>query len=204
MTVITFPTELYVRSFSLSIKHNEVTYRSPFGVQSIKTSAPQWKVGVELDRINENLAGQYKSLVMKLRGTQNQLELWNIPRPVPIGTMRGTMVLSGAHAAGDTTLVIDAGVGEAGETLKAGDMLGFGTTVETHLVMVVDDATANGSGVITVNIEPPLRNGFADATPVVWNYPKTLFRLEGNEVTWSSNSVFTEGFALDLIEDVRT
>jgi hypothetical protein len=50
--------------------------------------------------------GGWQSLGMQLRGKTNQLALWNIARPVPLGTMRGTMTLSSAAAQGATSLSI--------------------------------------------------------------------------------------------------
>jgi hypothetical protein len=203
MSVITFPDGLYVSKFSFGLANNDVTYRSAFGAQSVKASAPMWSASIELDMINENLTGAYQALVMKLRGAQNQLAVWNFARPEPVGTMRGSMTLSGSHAAGAVVLSIDAGAGEAAKTLKAGDLVGFGSGTNQHLVMIVEDATANGSGVISVNIEPPLRNTFSNGTAVTWDKPKALFRLENDKVSWSYESVFASGFALDLLEDVR-
>lgn len=201
--IITFPSGLYVSILSWGLKTNDITYRSSFGAQSVKASAPMWVATVELDKINENLTGQYQALILKLRGSQNQLAMWNFARPEPLGTMRGTLTMNASHSAGDTTLNITGGVGQANKTLKAGDLLGFGTGTTQHLVMVVDDATANGSGVISVTIEPPLRDDFSSSTAVEWDKPKALFRLNSDSQTWTYESVFAQGFSLDLIEDVR-
>lgn len=62
-------------------------------------------------------------------------------------------------------------------SVKAGDMLGCGD----QLLMVAADATANGSGAITVTITSPLRAAISSGTAVVWDKPSVLFRQESDD-----------------------
>lgn len=186
-------------------RRNEVASRSVFGAQTTEVAAPVWIASISIDRLPDATdAGDWKSLLMRLRGQTNQLALWDQMRPVPTGTMRGTMTLSGSHSQGATSLVIDAGVGQASTTLLEGDLLGLGTGTTQQVVMVTADATANGSGVITVTIEPPLRNAFSTAAAVTWDKPKALFRRTNSDAQWDYSTVYASGFGLDLIEDWRT
>lgn len=203
MAVITMPDTLYMSRMSWGQRRNEATTRSIFGAQTIEVAAPVWIVDLEIDRLNDSESGEWKALMMRLKGQTNQLEVWDKMRPAPIGTMRGTMALSGAHAAGATSLVIDAGVGQAATTLKQGDMLGLGTGLTQQVSMVLADATANGSGVITVTVEPPLRNAFITGAAVTWDKPKGLFRRTNSDAVWDYSGVYSSGFALSLIEDWR-
>jgi hypothetical protein len=139
---------------------------------------------------------------MQLRGKTNQLALWNIARPVPLGTMRGTMTLNASAAQGDTTLSIVAS-GQNAKTLLQGDFLGLGTLLTQQVVMVVADATSDGSGVISVTVEPALRNAFASGESVTWNQPKALFRRVDSKFGWQHSAAVVEGFQLDLVEDWR-
>jgi hypothetical protein len=70
--------------------------------------------------------------------------------------------------------------------------------------MVTADATSDGSGVISVTIEPSLRNSHLIAAAVTWNKPTILFRRKQSQATWDYKNVLASGFSLDLIEDVRT
>jgi len=122
---------------------------------------------------------------------------------MPLGTMRGAMTLSSSAAQGATTLVVTAGSGQASKTLKVGDFVGVGTGTTTQLLMIMADATANGSGVISLTVEPPLRNAFASSSVVTWDKPCALFRRSDSKSDWEYSINMASGFNLNLIEDVR-
>jgi hypothetical protein len=94
----------------------------------------------------------------------------------------------------------------AAATLLAGDWLQIGSGVGTsHYCMVTSDATANGSGVITVGFEPPTRIQFAGSTAVTWDKPMAYYRQNPDSLSWSgaSGSADVGGFAFDLLESWR-
>lgn len=204
MAIITFPETLYMTRMSWGQQRNDITSRSVFGAQAVEASAPVWIVSLDIDRVNEGEeSGEWKSLLMRLKGQTNQLALWDFGRPVPRGTMRGSMVLNADAAQSATTLSITAGSGQASKTLLEGDLLGLGSGVTQQVFMVVADATANGSGVISVTVEPPLRNAFLSGETVTWDKPKALFRRTSSIAQWDYSGVYASGFGLDLIEDWR-
>jgi hypothetical protein len=116
--------------------------------------------------------------------------------------MRGTMILNANAAQGATTLQIVAS-GENAKTLLQGDMLGIGSLLTQQVVMVVSDATSNGSGIISVTIEPALRNAFSSGESVTWNMPMALFRRVDSNSGWNYYGSVVEGFTMDLREDWR-
>lgn len=205
MAVITFPESLAekVSRLSWAQNRNDMEFRSMFGAQALEVSSPLWSAGLEFGDMLENDAGALQTLMMQLRGRTNQLALWNFARPAPLGTMRGTMTLSADAAQGATSISITAGVGQAAKTLLAGDFLGIGSGLTQQVVMVTADATSNGSGVISISIEPPLRNAFAAGAAVTWDKPKALFRRQSSKAGWDYQSVLASGFSLDLLEDTR-
>lgn len=204
MTSIAFPAALGVARMTWSLQRNDMEFRSSFGSQAVEIASPVWVVSFESPPMRDTNSGVWKSLLMTLRGKTKQLELWDIQRPTPIGTMRGNMTLNGDHAQGATTLSIIA-TGENSKTLLAGDLLGLGSTTTQQVVMVVADATSNGSGIISVTIEPPLRNAFTGGAAVTWDKPKALFRRSESLSSWDySPGNIVSGFKLDLIEDWRT
>lgn len=203
MSVITFPSTLEIASMTWEQIRNDMEFRSMFGAQALEASAPLWGVTLTAAQIKEGDAGAWQALLMQLRGKTNQLALYNIVRPVPLGTMRGTMTLNSSAAQGATTLSIVAS-GENSKTLLQGDLLGIGTGTTTQVVMVVTDATSNGSGVISATIEPPLRNAHSGGASVTWNAPTALFRSREAPAKWQYQPGLTvSGVALNLIEDVR-
>ena len=84
-----------------------------------------------------------------------------------------------------------------------GDWLQIGTGIGTsQLIKVAADAAANGSGVITVSIEPPMRLAFSSGTPVTWDKPVAYYKANGNRATYrpEPGSLLYSGHSLDLIE----
>lgn len=203
MSAILFPSTLYAKSLSWSQVRMDLSFSSAFGSQAVEVSPPLWSAELSSDSMYEADSGIWQSLLMKLRGQTNQLELWNLARPAPLGTMRGTMTLNLAATQGDVTLSIISAT-EATKTLKQGDMLGIGSGTTKQVVMVMADATANGSGVISVTVEPALRNNHSLAAAVTWDKPTALFRRTNSESKWSYDTTMAGGFSLSLIEDTRT
>lgn len=202
MSVITFPTALRATKFAWSQRRNDLESRSVFGAQSVEVAAPVWEATIEAPPQFESAAGAWKSLLLQLRGKTNQLELWDKGRPAPLGTMRGSMALTSGVSAGAVTLPISSS-GQAGTTLLAGDLLGIGSASTQQVVMVMAAATANGSGDITVTVEPPLRNAFSLGAVVTWDKPKALFRRAESRSDWEYSFGMARGFRLSLIEDWR-
>jgi hypothetical protein len=140
-------------------------------------------------------------MLLQLRGGVNHLSVYDPVRTAPQGTMRGTLTLNGTHGGGIVALSVTGGGGQAGATLKAGDWLQIGSGLGTsQLVKVMADATANGSGVISLTVEPPLRGGFSSGTAVTWN--KTLgYYKQTSEPAWSyAPARMAGGYAADLLE----
>lgn len=202
MSVITLPTDLFISRMSWAQQRNDAEFRSGFGSQATEMGVPLWAVSIEVDRIDEESSGDWKAVLMQLRGRTNQLAVWDVARPAPRGTMRGTMTLNLAAAQGATSLSIAAG-GEIAKTLVKGDLLGLGSGLTQQVVMLVSDAVSDGSGVIEVTTEPPLRNAHAMAAAVTWDKPTALFRRQTSRAGWDYETVFASGFSLDLLEDWR-
>lgn len=210
-SVITFPTNIDVVDFTWGQLRNAIEARSTFGAQAVESSVPLWQVKFTVAPSNDDVAGStsslMKSILMKLKGRFNRLALWDIGRPAPLGTMRGTMVLNLAATQGDVTLEIYA-AGEFAKTLLAGDMIGIGQSDTAgnlrQVVIVTDDAMSDTDGIITVNIEPPLRNGFAQNYSVAWDKPTALFRRADSISSWTyKGGKIVDGATVNLIEDTR-
>lgn len=114
------------------------------------------------------------------------------------GTVAGTPVVNGASQTG-SSIAID-GLG-AGQTVLAGDWLQIGSGTSAELKMNLTDATANGSGEITLaDIWPQIRTSPADNSTVVFTNPKGRFRLRENLRKWDIGLASIYGVAFDLEE----
>lgn len=202
MSIITFPDALGAVKVNWREARLDIAFESVFGSQGVEIAGPLWALLLQPKQFNRLNYADWEALLLKLCGRQNQLEVWHLDRPAPLGTMRGTMIFNGAQAQGATTLTISAS-GQGGKTLLTGDHLGFGSGTTQQVVKVVDPATADGSGNITVNVKQALRNSFAAGASVTWDKPKALFRRVSTETSMEHTRGSVTGIALDLIEDWR-
>lgn len=205
MATITLTTLLanQIGTMSWGIRRADVATESVFGSQIVEISGPRWLCDFTIPPRSELDAGVWKALLLRLKGRNNLLELWDVRRPAPKGTMRGAMTLKANAAAGAESIQISAGVGQANTTLREGDWLQIGTGATQHLLMVTEPATADGLGDITVNIGHPLRNAFALGSAVTWDRAKGLFRMTENEKRWDYAPGVVNGFGMSLVEDWR-
>jgi hypothetical protein len=202
MSVIIWP-GLKVSSFRWKKTNQAISFGSAFGSQSVDVSPAVWTV--ELSGTPQYWAEAVSTEVFleSLNGYTNQLELWNLIRQVPTGTMRGTMVFAADVAQGDVSIQISAGAGEAGKTLLKGDLIGFGNGVTQQVVRIDADAEADVSGNITVSVSTPVRNAFATGDSITWNKPKALFRQKSLNDGIEYGAVIGQPWSLSIIEDWR-
>ena len=202
MTVIAHNELLPVTDCSWTESRNDIQFKSVFGSQSLEVLGPLWLVDIAIPPSTELASGGWRSEIMKLKGGVNQLSMHNLNRPVPLGTMRGSMTFNNAVVKGETVLPILA-AGEADKTLLAGDCIGFGSGLTQQVVMIVDPAVSDGSGNISVTVAPALRNAFAGGDPITYLKPKILFRLIDSKVTWAKSGRNYSANRFQFLEDIR-
>lgn len=146
-------------------------------MQYIGTGEARWMLTASLPRLmRADEAGQWRAMLLQLRGRTNHLSCWDPARPAPAGSARGAMSLGAAAAKGATSVNIAGGNG----TLLRGDWLQLGAIgLGTYqLVCVVADAVVPNA----VQVEPPLRNAMAAGTAVAWDRPRALFKLTSGDL----------------------
>lgn len=160
--------------------------------QTVELPGARWMVRITFTPHNNADRAAVEAFLAKVRGKANRIALWHPKRPVPLGTMRGSPVLAATEPRGETSLAITT---TAGATLKAGDMIKVGDT----LVMVTDDATADGAGAITVSVTPGLKAQVTAGAAVSWDRPTATFILD--EAPWVPHTaVYSPSFSISLTE----
>jgi hypothetical protein len=203
MAVITIPDNLSCDAFSWGQSRNTINFKSPFGTQSVDVRSPWWTATLSAPVGYEKDSGVWQKLLLQLRGSTNQLAMHNLARPVPLGTMRGSMSTYFFNYAVGTSNISIVASGQSGKTLVVGDFLGVGSGTTQQVVEVISNSTADGSGIINVDFEPPLRNAFTAGTPITWDKPKVLFRQQESNSSWDYNSTMSSGYKMSLLEDPR-
>ncbi len=204
MSVITLPSTLNFGQWSFGQVSYGVSSSSPSTGASVDRSfgPPRWTISAASpEGMDLSQAGAWEAVVLKLRGSVNYLLAWDIARPQPEGTMRGTPTLASSVAAGAVSIVLT-GV-TSGDTLLTGDWLQIGAGLGTsQLVKVMANATA--SATLTVTFEPPIRLGlsFASGTAVTWDKASSYFKRATARTAWRSapGSLLVGGHTLDLLE----
>lgn len=201
MSVISLPVGLLITRQTMGQKRNDLQFTSAAGSSQTRVlSPPRWLCGlVSPDSMPLAAAAQWRGLVLAARGMINQIEVYDIINPQPRGTYRGTLKVASAIAIGDTTLALKGG--NAGGTLLTGDWIGVGADASRQLFQVAADAAANGSGDISITVEPPARYASAVDVACTWFRPTCLMRQTGTSSSWEGRPGSLQGgFSLDLME----
>jgi hypothetical protein len=202
MSVIQWP-NFDAATFRWQKVNQAIVSRGAFGgSQSTEGASPLWEV--ELTGVPQYYSAAHRTVAFleSLNGFANQVALWNLAQPVPLGTMRGAMALNAASGSGAIILQITAS-DQLLKTLLAGDLIGIGSGLSQQVVRVMADAFSNASGIIIVTIGTPLRYAFPSGTEVRWNQPKALFRQKELNTGIEYQSVIGQPWTLSLIEDFR-
>ncbi len=208
MAIITMPRELRcAKGCTLELINSDTATRSdPSGsIQARSYGVPVWALQlVSPEAMTDREAGLWKATGLQLRGLVNHLEAFDPSRPAPLGSLRGTLTLALVAPAGTALLDITAGVGQAGRTLEAGDLLQVGNGLGTsQLVVAMAPAVVDGAGRIVVAIEPPLRAEHPIGTSVTWDHPRVYMRRTEPRFGWQAyNRRLTLSMRLPLIESL--
>ncbi len=166
MAAYTWPAAWMPRRFRMFIAPNERSFSGYYSgqTQALDLLGESWRMELELAEMTGLVGQQVQAFLDRLRGRVNTITIGNIQRPVPVGTMRGTPTLLASAAQLASTIQIAT---TAGATLLAGDCIGFGG----QLSRVMTDATADGTGHMTVEILPRVRIAQTAGASVLWDHP---------------------------------
>ena len=158
--------------------------RSPFTFeqQVYVHQGQMWQASVALIPMKRVDAAPWRAFFLALNIREGTFLMGQPVETDPQGTWAGTPKVFGAHAAGVTSIAMDGF--SAGATVKGGDQFQTGSGSSAHLHEVAQDATADGSGLMTLEIWPRLRAALADNDTFVTSSPKGLWRLDMDEAEW--------------------
>lgn len=156
-----------------------------------------WLWSVTYGEMNRTDAEALVGFLLALNGREGTFTMGDPMGGVPRGTWAGAPKVLGAHAAGVSSVAMDGFT--AGATVKAGDYVQRGSGATTHLHKVTQDATADGSGLLTLELWPRLRAALADNDTITTSNTVGLFRLTSNDMAWDINDV-RYGLAFDAME----
>ena len=196
MTIYAWPA-WPVNRFELRIIPNLRTFSGPYTptIQVLDLMGERWAARLDLVVTNSTIeAAAREAYFDRLKGMAHQVSLWHLRLIAPQGTLRGTpTVLDNITQMSNATRLQTT----AGATLRAGDMLGLGS----QLVRIMADATADGTGAISIEFQPRARIAIASGAAVTWAKPTANFMqrsADGVPTVWAPGRA--EGASIEFIE----
>lgn len=174
---------------------------SPFTglVQIQKLSNRSWSAQVDYPAMTLAQSQEWFAALLSLDGVGGRFLFGDPGHTAKRGTWAGTPVVDGIGQTGKTLALSGF---SAGATVKAGDYFQISTGEFARLHQAVLDATADGSGRLTLDIWPAHRSSPGSGDPITSNNPKGVFRLTSGNVARSAQEL-SYGFSLDIIEAIQ-
>lgn len=200
MTDYTWPSEVIPTSSEWQLVANTAAFTSPLtgATRTLARGGDRWACTLTCNNLNADKRAVLQAFLARLRGQAHRVLLTDHAFRRR-GTQTADVLVKGANQTG-VSLIVDGAT--VGATLKAGDLVSIGYALH----MVVTDATANGSGEMTLAITPPLRAAPSDNATVSVASPLSRFLLSSNTVAWSNEPGGKSGtissFTVELIEDI--
>ena len=171
-------------------QHNSKSFQSSLNgsVQTGSLPGARWGWNITFPEQNIAVRSRIEALLTKLSGREHRLQLHDLSKPTPRGTINLSGVTAGAAAQFVSTMVL-AGCGNT-KTLLEGDWISVVTTGGVQIVMVTDDSTSDAGGNMSVNFRHPLRAAVSGGATVVTNAPVGLFVLSSPELSFPREAGF--------------
>ena len=197
---LTFPNRPAPSRFSIEPASFSAMTQSPWTAsQQVQLNQGQmWTISVDYPPMNENDARDWLSTLLAMRGQYGTVLFGNPRMRSPRGNWGSAPTVDGAGQTGQTLAV---GGLPANAIIRAGDFFQIGEDSSAKLHTVVQDATANGSGAVTLDIWPRLRSMPTNGEALTTSNPRGLFRLAGPSISLQFEP-FRYGLSLQLIEAV--
>lgn len=164
--------------------HHSQSFTSPLSraIKRQELDGARWEADFTLPAMNKYQGQVWEAWFAKLKGMVNTFNGYNPDKPIPIGPAGGTPLVKLGSQTG-TSLNID-GCTASAVFLKAGDMF----SVNGELKMMTADATANGSGEVTLSFEPALRASPSDNAPITTLKPTcTMILVDDMQAAFTRN-----------------
>lgn len=189
MTTYTWPDPTVVREMlpkSLEVRQISLTQASSSpmngAVHTYGMPGGRWGFSVTFQKQSYAQRAVVEAWMMKLSGMEHRIRMWDMARPLPLGTINQTGVTVSVLASQFAETIVLANCG-ATRTLLAGDWFEVTTSTGQQLLMCTETSTSSAGGVMTVPFRHRLRGSVAAASAVVLQQPKALFIMETNDVT---------------------
>jgi hypothetical protein len=184
MSTLNFPASvLGPSSVDWRLRSNTQTFRSPLdgSVQTLEMPGAVWAASLSWDALPAAQWRVMQAWLAQLRGAAGRF-FYGPPHAAArqaTGVI-GTPLINGAGQTG-VVLACD-GFGASQAVFLAGDYIAYNTAAGRSLHLVTANATSNGSGQASLQIEPPIRVSPADNAALIHAAPSCVMRLVDDEI----------------------
>ncbi len=190
----TYPTSPEFRSIGFSSEQKTITSTTDSGKMfSVQVDGQRFKFSATYPPMRRSDFAPVIAFIMKQRSQKETFQIALPDLKNAKGDVSGTVLVNGAHSAGDTTIDVDGMTG----TISAGDFVKFAG--DSKVYMVVADATAS-AGSATLTIEPPLRSALSDDASVTYDAVEFTVRLTSDIQEFNTGDLDLYRFEVDFIE----
>ena len=200
---LTMPTTPSFKTSEWSISRTVSVATSPFTYKQQVAEFPGslWSTTVTLPPMLREQAVAWQVFFMQLHGSAGTFLIGDPDSKTIRGGLNSTINVNGAFAVGAYSIGIE---NATSSTLifKAGDYIQFGSGATQKLHMITTNCTSNGSGIATVEIEPPLKSALVNDSAIVYSSTKAVMRMDSNNLTWSADQLSLYGFTFSCTEAI--
>ena len=174
--------------------------------QLLELPGARWRASYALPPMARDRAAAWCAFLVALRGRAGRFHGYDPDARTARGSARlkapGVLtVLGGSPAPSGASLAVAGAEPAESGLLLGGDYIAYDVGEGRQLHMVTADApAADGAGVVTVSIEPPIRISPADGEAVIVTDASCVMRLEEDEVSWDANRISRYGIAFSAVE----
>jgi hypothetical protein len=192
------PTDPKLREATITMVSPTVISQSPFTgkTQRGEQAYSLWTLEGSYDNVyDENISRLWRVFFLELRGRAGTFKMIVPGTETPASGYTGSIgeVVGGSQTG--TSLSTD-NWDNSTTVLLAGDYF----TVNDELKVVTADVTSDGSGLATVNFEPPLRNSPDDNDAFTISNPYFIASLRSDEPSWGLRPPFVHAFSIEAVE----
>ena len=194
----TYPTSPEFRSIGFSSEQKTITSTTDSGKMfSVQVDGQRWKFSASYPPMTRQTFAPVYAFIIKQR---SQKETFTIVPPV-ISSAKGhetaSVLVNGAHTAGDTTITINGHQNNSAGAFHAGDLIKFAG--HSKVYMIVEDVNPS-SNASTLTIEPPLQSDLADDEAITYDNVPFTVRLTSDVQEFTTNDIDLYRFEVDFIE----
>lgn len=191
---MTYPTDPEFQSINFRSNNFVTTSESINGkIKARAIGAQRWEFTASYDRLTKSEVGIVSAYIISQGGRFGEFDI----QPTEIGSTRGTasgsVLVNGAHTAGDKTIAVD---GLVGQSLLRGDLVKFAG--HNKVYMVTEDLSGNG----TLTIYPALVANVDNNAAVTYNNVTFRVRLANDIQSYEVNANNQYNVEVDFIESL--